>query len=111
MAVLHFKGDVLTVKATHNVLSEVSKLNNVNYVDVLKLPQTDPVGWIRDVLYCSLIIYTPDKLNGMSRWDVGDELFSLDSKVIQKFSLDIMDDFMVTMGVKTDKDKVASEKK
>ena len=107
---LLFKGETIKVKVTQNVLSEIIRLTNVDYSGVIGLAAKDPMGWMRDVLYCSLKIYDPKILGEMSVYDVGDEFFNLSTKETTQFMKDLMEDLVVEnkkRGVK----KVASEKK
>lgn len=113
MAMLLFKGETLTVRVTHNVLSEMIRLNKSTYVETLSLSNVDPMGWMRDILYCSLLIYNPIVLkkeddSRMNRYDVGDELYELDAEVTKQFMTDLLSDFVKTISKGTK--KVASEK-
>jgi hypothetical protein len=67
----------------------------------MNLSRTDPMGWMRDVLYCSLRVYNPEILGSMSIYGVGDELFKLPQEVVAEFLTDLMKDFVVLN--KTDK--------
>jgi hypothetical protein len=62
MAMLLFKGETLKVKVTHNVISELIRLTDVDFMEAMNLSRKDPMGWMRDVLYCSLRVYNADKL-------------------------------------------------
>lgn len=110
MAMLLFKGETLKVRVTHNVLSEMIRLNELSYQDAIKLSGQDPMGWTRDIVYCSLRVYNPEVLGEMSKYEVGDEIFEkLPPKELQKLLNDLLEDFVQTT-MKGQK-KVASEKK
>ena len=107
MAMLLFKGKTLTVKVTHNVISELIRLTDTNYQDAVNLSHKDPYGWMRDVVYCSLRIYAPSELGDMNKFQVGDELFKLSSEDLMKLLTDLLDDFVKATGIKKE---AASEK-
>ncbi len=66
----------------------------------MDLAQIDPVGWMRDILYCSLKIYQPEVLGEMTLYDVGDELENLSSKQMQDFLKELFEDFVKASGLK-----------
>ena len=107
---LLFKGETLTVRVTHNVISEFIRLNDTTFAEVMNIAPKDPMGWMRDILYCSLRIYNPKVLDDMTKWDVGDELFSLPDEESTKFLKELLEDF-VRATTKNASKKVASEKK
>jgi hypothetical protein len=109
MAMLLFKGETLTVKVTHNVISELIRLNNIDFMEAMNLSRTDPMGWMRDVLYCSLRVYNPEILGSMSKYGVGDELFKLPQKEIAEFLTNLHKDFVEVN--KTDEVASSSEGK
>jgi hypothetical protein len=94
MARLLFKGETIQVKVTHNVLSEMIRLTNISYSELSDLINKDPMGWIRDILYCSLKVYDPSKLGTMSQYDVGDVLFSLSNEVRLQFLKELTEDLV-----------------
>jgi len=85
MARLLFKGETIEVKVTHNVLSEMIRVTNTPYAELSTLINKDPMGWMRDILYCSLKVYDPSRLGTMTQYDVGDVLFALDNEVRMEF--------------------------
>jgi hypothetical protein len=110
MATLTYKGRTLKVRVSHNVLSEFIDLRNTTFSEVMNILRKDPMGWTRDILYCSLLVYNPDVLDGMTKWEVGDEMFdNLGTDEVSKFTTDLLNDFAVSTGVKSK--KVASKKK
>jgi len=95
MATLIYKGKPLKVRVTHNVLSEFISLRGTTFSDVMKVLASDPIGWTRDMLYCSLFVYDPDALDGMTRYDVGDEMMKIGTPNVTKFTKDLVEDFSV----------------
>jgi hypothetical protein len=107
MAMLLFKGETLKVKVTHNVISEIIRMNDVDFMEAMNLSKKDPMGWMRDVLYSSLRVYNPDILGSMSVYGVGDELFKLSQDELGEFLSELMKDFVEINTT----DKVASSEK
>lgn len=108
---LIFKGETLTVKVTHNVISEFIRLNDVPFAEVIKYPSKDPIGWSRDMLYCSLRIYNPTVLGELTRWEVGD-LLTEDPTKVTPFLEELMEDFvMTTTGKSLEKVALVSNEK
>ena len=110
MATLLFKGETLKVRVTHNVISEFIRLNGTSFAEVMNMTPKDPMGWMRDILFCSLRVYNPQVLGEMTKWEVGDELFKLTDKDSSEFLKALLSDFVLTTTGKT-LEKVASEKK
>ena len=113
MAMLLFRGETLTIRVTHNVLSEMIRLNKSTYVETLSLSNIDPMGWMRDILYCSLLIYNPSVLQKedggrMNKYDIGDVLYDMDADDTKQFMTDLLGDFVKTISKGTK--KVASKK-
>lgn len=110
MAMLSFKGETLTVKVTHNVISELIRLTDVPFQEAIKLAHTDPYGWARDVVYCSLRVYNPAVLGEMTKFEIGDEISKLPNKDFGEFLTSLLNDFVLTINDSEVKE-VASEKK
>jgi hypothetical protein len=110
MAMLDFKGETLTVKVTHNVISEFILLRDTNFSEVITLSGKDPIGWIRDIVYCSLRVYNPAILGEMTKWEVGDEISKVPVDEKPKLLNQLLEDFVfTTTGKKLE--KVTNEKK
>lgn len=107
---LLFKGETLTVKVSHNVISELIRLNKTDYSGAINLSSKDPYGWVRDVVYCSLRVYKPSILGQMTKYEVGDEIFKLSADDLTAFLKDLLTDFVQAVS-DGDTKKVASEKK
>jgi hypothetical protein len=100
MARLLFKGEYVEVKVTHNVLSEMVRLTGIGFVELVSLNQKDPMGWMRDVLYCSLKVYNPDNLGTMTHYEVGDILFNVTHEERLNFMKELSEDLVVMSGGK-----------
>lgn len=108
MATVLLFGEQRKVRLTHNVISELIKINKSSYLDVMKLAKADPFAWMRDITYSSLKIYQPDILGEMTLYDIGDELSKLEAEDSQKYLKELFDDFVQTTGLKK---KVTPKKK